>query len=184
MQSVEAGSQPKLSFATAIEGLVRGLGPLVTDELRQKLKVAGLDLEALPPGIPAERMPGYFELMAGHIWPQESREEALRLLGLTFIRGWQHTLLGAAASAVLKVIGPERTLTRFDRAFRTSDNFTSAKTTMLGPKDALVEVNTVNGVPTYWIGIFQGGMEFLGVRGTVTLQDAKAPGAAYRLRWE
>ena len=47
------------------------------------------------------------------------KDEALRTLGAQFIRGWQRTALGSAASALLTLLGPARTLTRLDRAIRT-----------------------------------------------------------------
>lgn len=180
----ETMPQTKLAFPTAIEGVIEGLGPLVTERTRQKLLAVGLDLKRIPPAIPAERMPVYFETIAEDIWPVESREERLRLLGLHFMRGWQHTLLGRASAAFLKLIGPHRTLPRLDRAFRTSDNYTRSTYELVNDKEVLLHVNDVDGLPTYWVGLLSGGLEFLGLDGAVTLEAWPRPGASFRLRWK
>jgi uncharacterized protein (TIGR02265 family) len=180
-----AATQPhvKLAFPTAIEGLVEGLGDLVTPTTKQKLLDVGLDLHRIPPAIPAERMPLYFTTIAQDIWPAEAPDERVRLLGLHFIRGWQHTLLGRAASAFLKLIGPHRTLSRLDRAFRTSDNYTTATYEMVNEKEVLLHISDVDGLPTYWVGLLGGSLELLSLKGTCVLEAFPGPGASFRLKW-
>jgi uncharacterized protein (TIGR02265 family) len=87
------------------------------------------------------------------------------------------------ASALLRLVGPQRTLTRLDRAFRTSDNFTHAVTQVLDQHSALISINEVQGFPTYWVGILEGGLEVLGREGTVTLEKVEPPGATLRVKW-
>jgi len=176
-------SEPRLAFPTAIEGVLHGLGTKVTDRTRRKLLGLGLDVHRLPPAIPAELMPRIFNVMAEDIWPAESADERLRLLGLHFVRGWQQTLLGKAAATFLKIIGPHRTLSRLDRAFRTSDNYTRSSATMVGPTEVLLTISDVDGLPAYWVGVLQGGLEFLSLKGTVTLEGHPRPEAIYRLKW-
>lgn len=174
----------RLAFPTAIEGLVKGLGDLVTARTRQKLLDTGLDLRALPPAIPAERMPLYFDTIASDLWPLESHDERARLLGLHFIRGWQHTLLGRATAAFLKLVGPHRTLSRLDLAFRTSDNYTRATYQLVSDHEVLLHISDVDGLPTYWTGLLSGSLEFLGLEGTAVLEAFPRPGASYRLKWK
>ncbi len=170
-------------FPSSVDGLLKGLGPLATAELKAHLKEHGLDVTRLPPAIPVAEWSPHLKRAALYAWPTEPEDEALRLLGLHFIRGWKSTAMGAAASALLKLVGPARTLSRLDRAFRTSDNFTHAVTTILGANEALVSINEVQGYPTYWIGILQGGLEVLGCEGTVTVDKVEAPGATLRVTW-
>lgn len=177
-------AEPRYTFPSVLESLVKGLGPLVTERTRQKLKAAGLDLDKLPPAIPSEDMPRYQRVIATDIWPEASEEEALRLLGVHFIRGWQKTLLGSAMSAFLKLVGPERALMRLDRAFRTADNYITAKTVLPGPKEALVTLNDTETVPMYWLGIFQGCIELMGLDGVATLHEQTLPGGTFRLVWK
>jgi uncharacterized protein (TIGR02265 family) len=174
----------RLAFPTAIEGLLTGLGDLVTARTRQRLLKAGLDLRAMPPAIPAERMPLYFDTIATDLWPTESHDERARLLGLHFIRGWQHTLLGRATAAFLKLVGPHRTLSRLDRAFRTSDNYTRATYQLVNDHEVLLHINDVDGLPTYWTGLLSGSLELLGLEGTAVLEAFPRPGASYRLKWK
>jgi uncharacterized protein (TIGR02265 family) len=176
-------TQGRFAFPTAIEGVVQGLGPLVTARTVQKLRAVGLDLDHIPPAIPAERMPVYFETIAEDIWPNEPHDERVRLLGLHFMLGWQSTLLGRATSAFMKLVGPHRTLSRLDRAFRTSDNYTRSTYELVNDKEVLLHISDVDGLPTYWVGLLSGGLEFLGLTGTVTLEAFPRPGATFRLRW-
>lgn len=176
-------TEPKLAFPTAIEGVIEGLGPMVTDSTREKLRGVGLDLKRIPPAIPAERMPVYFDTIAEDIWPEHPREERIHLLGLHFMRGWQRTLLGRASAAFLRLIGPHRSLSRLDRAFRTSDNYTRSTYELVNEKEVIIHINDVDGLPWYWTGLLSGGLELLGLQGTVTLEAFPGPGASYRLKW-
>lgn len=170
-------------FPSSLDGVLKGLGPLATPPLKAKIKAKGLDPDHLPPAIPVEEWSPFLPFIATEAWPNETRDEALRLLGLHFIRGWKSTAMGAAASALLKLVGPARTLTRLDRAFRTADNFTHAHTELVGPSEAVITVNEVQGVPTYWVGIIQGGLEVLGRVGTVVIDDGTPPGVRLRVKW-
>lgn len=177
-------AEERFVFPSSVEGLLKGLGEKATPELKALLKSKGLDIEHLPPAFPVAEWTPHLLTCATFAWPDVPEDEAMRLLGLHFIRGWQNTALGAAASMMLRVLGPARTLTRLDRAFRTSDNFTRAHTEVLGAREALVSINEVQGHPTYWIGILQGGLEVLHRQGTVTLEASKPPGATFRMHWE
>jgi uncharacterized protein (TIGR02265 family) len=176
-------SEGRYVFASSVDGMLKGLGPLATPELKAHLKAHGLDVGALPPAFPIAEWSPHLERTAVFAWPDVSKDEALRLLGLHFIRGWKSTAMGSAASALLRLVGPQRTLTRLDRAFRTSDNFTHAVTQVLDQHSALISINEVQGFPTYWVGILQGGLEVLGREGTVTLEKVEPPGATLRVKW-
>lgn len=170
-------------FSSSVEGTLKGLGARATPALTAHLKAHGLDVDKLPPAFPVAEWSPHLRTTALFAWPDETEDEALRLLGLHFIRGWQNTALGAAASVMLRVLGPARTLTRLDRAFRTSDNFTRATTVLVGEREALITINEVQGFPTYWVGILQGGLEVLHREGTVTLHEVSLPAATLRVTW-
>lgn len=170
-------------FPAAAEGMLKGMGPRATPEFKAHMKKHGLDFDHIPPAIPLSTWTPFMKAAAVFTWPHESVDEAMRLLGLHFIRGWKNTAIGSATSMMLRVVGPRRTLTRLDRAFRTSDNFTHAVTELVGANEALVTINEVQGFPTYWIGILQGGLEVLGRQGTVTVHSANLPEATLRVTW-
>ncbi len=178
------GEQARLVFPSAIEGTLKGLGLAVTPALKARLlEELGLDVDRLPPAIPVSRWPPFLRLMASLATPGVPEPEAMRQLGLKFIRGWRTTAIGSAASAMLRVVGPTITLTRLDRAFRTSDNFTRAVTEFVGPTEALVTINEVHEWPTYFVGVLEGGLELLGRTGSVTIERATPPGATLRVTW-
>lgn len=174
----------RFAFPSLIEGYIKGLGERFSDETRRKLKAAGLDVAKMPPAIPARQMIPYMEIVASTAWPEQPRTEQLRLLGLCAIRGWQSGLLGSAASAMIRLIGPQRALTRLDRAFSTTNNYSRARTEFLGPKEALITVNDVQEMPTYWQGIFQAGVELLHLEGTVVIDHQMSPEATFRVTWK
>ncbi len=177
-------SDERFVFPSLVEGYMKGIGERFSPELKQKLKSAGLDVAKLPPAIPVHEMERYMDLISSHAWPTVTREEQMRLLGLSAIRGWQSGLLGSATSAMLRVLGPRRTLTRLDRAFSTTNNFNKATTQFVDDKEALITVNDVQDRPTYWVGIFQAGLEILGLDGVVTIDAQQAPSATFRVKWK
>jgi len=179
-----APGQERYSFPSLVEGLLRGLGPRFTLETKKKLNAAGLNVDRLPPAIPSAEMTRHMELMAREAWPDEPRIEALRLLGVHLIRGWQNTLLGSATAKMLQLIGPHRTLKRLDRVFSTTNNFSRATTELVDDKVALVTINDVLGMPSYWQGILEAGLELLGLEGTVTSESQEPPQGTFRLVWK
>ncbi|HEY0883396.1 MAG TPA: DUF2378 family protein [Archangium sp.] len=170
-------------FPASIHGLLQGLGPRATPELLAFLKEHGLDVERLPPLVPIELVVKHRRLLARWVFPDVSEAEAVRLLGLHFVRGWVRTPRGAAASIVLTMLGPRRTLTRLDRAFRTTDNFTQASCEFVDDHTALLTINEVHGLPTYWVGVLQGGLEVIRRDGTVTIHATAPPGVILRITW-
>ncbi len=171
-------------YPSLFESYVKGLGERFTCETRAKLAAAGLNLEALPPAIPARDMAKYREIITLGAWPGESRDERLRLLGLWMIRGWQRGLLGSAATQLLRLVGPRATLARLDRVFSTTNNFSRARTTFLGDKEVLLAINDVEDMPTYWVGIMEAGLEMLGLEGAVTIDSRQPDEVTLRVTWK
>lgn len=172
-------------FSGAAEALFQGLSPLTDAEaLRARLQSEGLDFDRLPPAIPRATFLGHIRTAATFVWPQLPLDEALRLAGFSQIRGWQNTALGRASSALLRIIGIERTLKRLDRAFHTTDNFTRTQVTIVRPGEALVIFENELPYPTYLVGILQAGIEMLGRKGQVELEEVTPVRAQMRVTWE
>lgn len=170
-------------FPSMYDGYHKGLGPLWDAPLKQALRDAGLMLEKMPPAIPLVDHIRYLEVMGKTLWPDQPAQEQQRLLGYHGIIGWQKGLLGSAVSSMLKLVGPQRTLSRLDRAFATTNNFNKAKTEFIGPKEALVTINEVHGIPSSWVGVFEAGLELLGLQGTVVVDSHREPEATFRITW-
>jgi uncharacterized protein (TIGR02265 family) len=175
----------RIVFSSMIEAYMKGLGDLVTPRTLAELKQAGLNFEKLPPAFPEQQMLQFLEIFHRNAWPHLQLSERQRLLGHHAIKGWQNTLLGAAASAVMKLMGPARTLPRITRNFKTTNNFSEATFELVGEKEALVTVNDVQGMVTYWQGIFEAGLAIVADGGKVTI-DRQLPGpdATFRLTWK
>ncbi|MGV3619739.1 MAG: DUF2378 family protein [Archangium sp.] len=171
-------------FPSLIEGYIKGLGPKFTERTKARLKAGGLDVDKLPPAIPAVDMEKYTRIFASEAWPDEPEVEQLRMLGLSAIRGWQTGMLGKAATAMLRLIGIERSITRLDRAFSTTNNFSKARSVLVNKNEALITVNELQDIPSYWIGIFEAALELLGREGTVVLESRNGPEGVFRVTWK
>lgn len=171
-------------FPSLVEGYVKGLGPRFTEQARARLRAAGLDVAKLPPAIPALEMEKFMRIFAAEAWPDEPPVEQLRLLGLSAIRGWQSGVLGRATAAMVRLIGVERAITRLDRAFSTTNNYSRATSVLLGNNEALITVNDVQDMPSYWVGIFEAALELCGRPGTVVLDSQSPPSGVFRVTWK
>jgi uncharacterized protein (TIGR02265 family) len=119
------------------------------------------------------------------VYPGTERDEALRLLGKRVLDEWGKTLLGSAALAVMKIIGPVGSLKRMGRNFRTSDNFMEVEFVELGPGDCELRFSDVMGIPAYFLGVMEGGAVALKLDPRVTITPvAGTPGAVVRVRWD
>lgn len=178
-------AQERIVFATMIESFMKGLGPLVTPATLEELKRAGLKLDKPPPAYPEQQMLQFIDIFSRHAFPHLERSERLRRMGFAAIKGWQSTFLGSAVAGLMRVVGPKRSLPQLGKAFKTTNNFSEATFQLVGDTEALVTVNDVQGMPTYWQGVFEAGMQILDLEGsTVTIErEAPGPDATFRFRW-
>lgn len=166
-----------------VDSLLRGLDRRATPALKAQLKREGLDFDALPDVMPIEDWVRHRRRIGALAFPDVDPAESMRLLGLHFIRGWRNTAIGAATSAVLSLLGPVRTLTRLERAFRTTDCSIRTAVEFTGVHEALLTLDDVRGDPTYWVGVIEGGLELLRRTGTVEIHALAPPGVILRITW-
>jgi len=166
-----------------LDSVLRGLDRRATPALKAQIKQEGLDLDSLPDVMPIEDWVRHRRRIAALAFPEVDQPEAMRLLGLHFVRGWKNTAIGAATSAVLSLLGPVRTLTRLERAFRTTDCSIRTAVEFVGVHEALLTLDDVRGDPTYWVGVLQGGLEVLRRTGTVAIHAPAPPGVILRITW-
>lgn len=116
----------RVVFGSTIEGLyIRGLDGRITPELRERLKnEAHLDLTRLQPAYSLATWTRALELTAASVHPGLPRSEAYERLGADLSRGFFETFLGRAVIAVIKLLGPRRTLLRTERNLRSGNNYT------------------------------------------------------------
>lgn len=176
----------RLWFQQPIEGLfLRGLGPQMTPQAKAAVKACGIDLDRLEPGYPVEVVEQALKALTPLLAPDLSQADALRSFGRAFLRGYSETLLGGAMVAVMKAVGPRRTLERMQKNFRTGTNFIETKFTSTGPTSAELWFNDGGGVPEFFAGVVEQGGVFLATQGTTVVLKPDVP-PAFRLdvSWE
>jgi len=187
LEQAKARRVNHLEFQNTIEGvLVRGLGADLTPELKAKLRTAGLDLDRkLLPAYPAAAFHEWVELASHHLWPTDSRDEALRKFGRRSLSGLADTMLGKAMKLSLTLIGTRRMLLRATRAFRSNNNYTEVTIEERSPTSMSLAFNDVYGAPTYYQGILEIGCEFTGTKGAVVqIENTDGLGARYVVTWD
>ncbi|MBX5480644.1 MAG: DUF2378 family protein [Myxococcaceae bacterium] len=173
-------------FSQYFESLfLRAHGDQLTPRLKARLREAGLDVDRLLPAYPVSVGKAALQIAVEEIYPGQDREAALREMGRRFLRGWQSTLLGRAAAAVLRVVGPRRSLMRLEGAFRTGDNFTRIQAEELGPTRVRLRINHVLGAPAYYAGMMQEGGVMTGAKNTrATVESTEGDGAVILVEWD
>jgi uncharacterized protein (TIGR02265 family) len=145
----------RLWFASVIEGLYgNALKKRWTPKLLTGLRELGIDLEKpLLPAYPAETFVAALKYTARELYPQEPLEEALYTLGGESWRGFRETLVGKAMVALLRVLGPRRTLPRSRHNFRSGTNYIDVVVTERRPNCFLVHFNDVDDIPHFFCGL-------------------------------
>ncbi len=176
----------RLIFSHTVEGLyTRGLQGRVTPALKEQLRKEGLDLDKpLLPAYPLETWARCVRLTATALHPGEPEELALRKVGERTIEGYLETPMGRAMFGVLKLLGPQRTLGRMQKNFRSANNYTEVRLTEVGPTEADLWLNEP-GLMRY----FMQGVLLAGIRGAgapdveVALRQFDDAAVTYRVSW-
>ncbi len=122
-------------FGTAFEGLYhQGLKGRLDAELAERLRGQGFDpSKPVQPAYPVAVWQGCVKVTAQHLYPRLALDAAVREVGTTFLRGFLHTLVGAAVFTLGKAIGVERTLLRMGHNSRANSNVYASEVKKLGP---------------------------------------------------
>ena len=178
--------EERVVFGNTIDGMMnKALTGRMTPQLKSRLKLQGLDLdERIRAGYPYEDWKRWAGIVAEDVFPDLLAPERYRQLGRTVVFGIRHTTLGKAIEVVLQIIGPKRALERMNKNFRTSDNFSQATVTALGPRELHVHMNEVMDQPTYMQGIFEAIVEVSGGKNAqAEILSVSLPTATYRITW-
>src|SRR5690349_635997 len=106
--------QEEIVFTHTVEGLfLRALGPKLNPKFKAKLREAGLDLDQkLQSFYPRSMWAKLVDIGAKEGFPGETPERAYELLGQRLVHGYSDTLFGKAVLAMIRLLGPKRTLAR------------------------------------------------------------------------
>ena len=177
-----------LDFEHVFEGLfLRGLRSQLSDELKAALKAQGLDLsQRLRPAYPAPVLRGCIRAAAKLLYPEMPHGEGICQIGRAFFRGYVDTFIGRATLAVLRLIGPRRTLERMQRNFRTGNNYIETRFTTLAPQHVELWFNVTGDLALYCQGILEHGAELIGAKNTRVVQrpDVSGAGTLLDVQWD
>lgn len=174
----------KLIFAQTFEGLLRSLTGKLTPRLATGLRERGFD-----PGLPL--LPAYpqavfvevVSFLSRELHPGLGPDDASCALGRGFMDGYGETMVGRAMMAMMRLIGPRRTLERVSRQFRTGNNFSETKLTPVGATEYHLWVNECR-LPGWYIGLLSRGLELAGAKAVkVELIHRDQAGGNFRVQW-
>ncbi|MFZ5442560.1 MAG: DUF2378 family protein [Myxococcota bacterium] len=174
----------KLIFSQTIEGLLRSVSGRLTPELMAGMKARGIDPSApLLPAYPVRVFIDVVSWLATELHPGRPLDDAVCQVGRAFMDSYGETMVGRAMLAMIRLIGPRRTLERVTRQFRTGNNFSDTRLTPRSATEYDLWVNEVSMVGWY-LGLLSRGVELAGAKGVeVTLLSHDAAGAVFRVRW-
>lgn len=174
----------RVVFASSMEGLWRGLSPANPEELAAFAKAGVVGpTPTFSAGYPVEAYTEIMETAArtrfGHLGELERYTEVGRL----FVGGYSKTMVGSALMALLRVLGPRRTLERTTRNIRTANSYTEAQLETLAPNHHRVRVNYV-AHPGFYRGIIEGTCLHAGAKELqVNLAEFTNNAPIYEVRW-
>ncbi len=175
----------KLIFSQTFEGLLRSLGGgKISPRLAAGLKERGVDPgKPLLPAYPKEDFTAVITFLARELHPGLPVDAAITQIGRGFMDGYGETMVGRAMLAMIRLIGPRRTLERVTRQFRTGNNYSDTRLTERGPCEFDLWVNEVI-IPGWYVGIIGRGVELSGAKDVkVELVSQDAAGGTFRVRW-
>lgn len=175
----------RVTFGTVFEGLFREYNAVLTKRALDRLSDAGVDpRKPLQAGYPSDVWYAAVRILAEEQHPALSFNDATREVGRIFMRGYIQTGMGRPMFAVLRILGPMRSLKRMSRNFRTGDNFTETWLHEDAPGDVRLEINHAV-IPAFVQGILETGMEGVGAQeSSVELLPISGEHAFYRVRWK
>lgn len=173
----------KVIFGNSMEGLWRALEPHTAAEAEAFRRAGVTGGKSFQPAYP---LPAYLAILEacaqGRFAGQDPLEQYTQV-GRLFFGGYERTLVGQALMAVMRVIGPRRTLERMTRNFRTANNFTEAEAEALAANHHRLVMKHVT-YPGFYRGILLSGIERAGARApAVEFLGREGHVATYEVRW-
>jgi uncharacterized protein (TIGR02265 family) len=177
-------AEPRVAFASLFESLERILAPVRDDTVDARLKELGIDFNRLLPAYPVETWYAGIELAMSRFEPSWTNEQRQNHFGVRLVETYGETLVGRAMYAMMRLIGPERSIVRATRSFRTAVNFLETSYVRHGPRDFELTMNEVV-LPHRYPGFFAAALGVAGAN-NVRCQLTRLTGthATYRSQWD
>jgi uncharacterized protein (TIGR02265 family) len=180
-------SSDRYIYAVAVEAFFhRAMAGRLDGVTRAALRDAGIALDQpLLSVYPAPVFHRCVALAAAAAYPGATPDAAQYRVGRDHIDAFVQTYPGKMMAALARQIDARTILDYTSTFIRLGNNYTETRTRPLGPSCVELWMNDVCGVPAFYRGIVQRGLEIAEVRdATVTsVEGVGAPAAAYEVRW-
>jgi uncharacterized protein (TIGR02265 family) len=143
-------SEQRVLFEHAVDALFnRTLGKRLDNKARERLKAAGLDIEHIDRPVPVAVWRQCLRIAMEEVYPHLSLDEASLQMGKDLATGYIQTIQGKAAAAMVRLLGPKRSLPRMTMNLRSANNFVETTVRELGPGKYEITINEHHGFPRY-----------------------------------
>ncbi len=172
----------RVVFGTSMEGIHRALTPPTPQEKAAFVKAGVVD-GRFASAYPLDQYMEILDACANSRFADAEPLERYTRVGRLFWAGYEKTLVGAALTALLRVLGPRRTLDRMTRNFRTANNYTECSVETLAPNHHFVRVNYV-ARPGFYLGIIESGCVRAGAKDlSVTFVESTNESPVFEVKW-
>jgi uncharacterized protein (TIGR02265 family) len=182
---MSAALQPeKVVFGQSMEGLWRALDPATPAERAAFAKAGVTEPRNWQAGYALPAYMGIVEACASSRFGALEPQARFTAVGRLFFAGYEKTMVGQALMAMLRVLGPRRTLLRLTRNFRSANNFSEGEVEEKAPNHHVVRVKHVV-YPGFYQGLIESGCERAGAKELVVALISFSPSgvATYEVRW-
>lgn len=168
---------------STVEGLfARALKP--TGEFDAELRRVGVDVQRLEPTYPLTVWYAALRIarqrVAGHL----PDDQAYRLLGDRLISGFFDTLVGKMVSVGMPLLGPDATLQRLARMWRTGQPSLRMETLREADRRWRLTLHQDGVVPDFCAGILESGLTRTGVQPRVTVLERSPTHCVLQVAWD
>lgn len=183
-----AAKEEQLVFGTTLEGLYqRGLKGKLPPTLVAHLAGMGLDVtKPLLPAYPRALVNAAIAHTAKTLYPGVPMTDAMYRVGQHVTSGLRATTIGSATLAVVRLIGPRRTMQRLARTFRSTNNYMNVALRELTPSAFELDLEPSNEYPSYMQAVMEDMLTIAGateLRVVVAEHDKVKERCTYRISW-
>lgn len=175
----------RVNFQSVFEGLfLAAFKDRLTPELRAKLSSLGLNLDSLQTAYPHSVFLGAVAAGAEAWFPGEPPEVSWFKVGVRNLDGFYETFLGKPLFALLRVLGPRRTIGRMKANFRSANNYVESKMVEVGPNEVQMWMNEPGNTRHFIRGVMHRGLQLAGAPNVqVEILSTDDAGTVFRFTW-
>ena len=175
-------------FGPTLEGLfIRGLADKVDEPLRQRLAAEGLDLsQPLLPGYSRAVVNRCIGLTASHLYPDLPAAEAWYQVGKHVAAGIKKTTMGSAVMALIRLVGPRRSVLRMPRTFSGTNNYMQVALRELSATQFELDLRPSSEQPSYMKAVIEDILTHAGAQQlsvAIKHHDVAQALATYSISW-